>query len=268
MALSDFVIGLHILGAKLIDRHIAAALSVAVKPSCTGTPGETLDGCKLQEEVRLQAPALVVAHAIIILHRCQRIGCFVKEVPFVGQDILILVVFSLIVIERQQRGHSQKRPDAVAIDTSHRDATLVGRREGHVLTYLQHVAALAPDQRIVGVQTNGIAVELRIGRCTQCTRLVVLGETEGKARKVTATRNRDGCIVHRRIVDRGFFEPVGTVPASILNQSILLGDVILPNVWLNALNLAGLVDNLHILGGVQRGNTVGVYILPTQIAVE
>ena len=74
--------------------------------------------------------------------------------------------------------------------------------------------------------------------------------------------------MHRRIVDGGFFEPVGTVPASILNQSILLGDVILPNVWLNALNLAGLVDNLHILGGVQRSNTVGVYILPAQIAVE
>ena len=74
--------------------------------------------------------------------------------------------------------------------------------------------------------------------------------------------------MYRRIVDRGLIEPVGTVPAAIHDLGILLGDVVLPDVWFDTLDLAGLVDNLHILLGIQRSHVVGVDILPTQIAVE
>ena len=119
---------------------------MAIEPTGTGAPSETLDRSELQEEVGLQAPALVVTHAIVVEHRSQRVGSLIEEVPVVGQDVLILIVAAIGIVGGQQRGHSQQRADAVAIDTTYADTTLVGSREGDVLTNLQHVATLAPDQ--------------------------------------------------------------------------------------------------------------------------
>ena len=74
--------------------------------------------------------------------------------------------------------------------------------------------------------------------------------------------------MHRRIVDGSFLEPVGTVPGAIHDQRILLGDLLSKIIRFYTLDLFRLVDNLHILLGIQRGNIIGIRILPSHITIE
>ena len=69
-------------------------------------------------------------------------------------------------------------------------------------------------------------------------------------------------------MDRGLLEPVGSVPGTGLDLRVLLGDEGRPVVLGCALDLVGQVVDLHVLLGVQRGDTVGVRVLPAVVSVE
>ena len=241
---------------------------MAILPSGTTTIGQFLNRHELEEEVRLQAPALGVAVTLVVLHLCQRVGHLSTEIPLVGYNILILIEATLIIIGRQQRSHGQQVADAVTIDTANGYTFLVSRRESNVLTHFQDVATLFLDKGIVGVQTNGIAIELRIGRITDSTRLMILTKSKREARYIATTRNVDRRIMHRCIVDGGLFEPVGTIPGTIHYLGILLRNQFLPVVGSHALNLVGLVVDFHILLCVQGRYVVGVRVLPTHITIK
>ena len=150
---------------------------MAIQPTGTGTIGKILDGRELEEEVALQAPALGIAVALVVLHLSQRVGHLGTEIPAIGHNILVLVEAAILVIGRQQRTHGQQVTDAVTIDTTYAYTFLISSREGDVLAKLEHVATFLADERVIGVKANGIAIVLRIGRIADGTRLVILTET-------------------------------------------------------------------------------------------
>ena len=62
-------------------------------------------------------------------------------------------------------------------------------------------------------------------------------------------------------------KPVGTVPCTALDKSVLSGNLVGEIILGGTLNLICLVDYLHVLLGVQRSNTVGVGVLEAVVSV-
>ena len=69
-------------------------------------------------------------------------------------------------------------------------------------------------------------------------------------------------------MDRGLFQPVGTVPGTGLNLRVLLGNEGRPVILGSALGVIGQVVDFHVLLGVQRSDAVGVRVLPAIVTVE
>ena len=256
------------LGAQLISRDVVAALAVIVLPARAGTEGQALDGSELQEEVRLQAITLVVAVLAGVVDLCERVGHFGAEIPFVSQDIPIIIPAAFVVVHRKERSHRQERTHVVVVDTADGEAVPVVEGERYVLTELQDVAAVLLDEGEIRVHPEGLAVELRIGRITEGTGLGEVGETDGKAGDISAAQDVDGLVVNRSVVDRGLFQPVGTVPGTGLNLRVLLGNEGRPVILGSALGVIGQVVDFHVLLGVQRSDAVGVRVLPAIVTVE
>ena len=124
------------------------------------------------------------------------------------------------------------------------------------------------DQGIVRIHPESVAVVLRGGRIADGTRLAEVGEADGEARDVAAADDVHGLVVDRGVVDGGLLQPVGAVPGTGLNLGVLLGDEGGPVVLGRALDVIRLVVDLHVLLGIQRGDPVGVRVLPAVIGVE
>ena len=268
LALAHIVQRVGSLGAQFIDGRVVAAFAVVVLPARAGTEGQALDGGELQEEVGLEPVAFVVAVLAGVIDLRQRVRHLGAEVPLVGHDVLVLVPAAFVIVGREERAHRQERTDVVVVDAADGQAVAVADGEGDVLTELQDVAAALADQGEVRIHPEGLPVELRRGRIADGTGLGEVRETDGETGDVAAAEDVDGLVVDRGVVDRGLLEPVGTVPGTVLDLCVLLGDEFRPVILGGTLDVVGLVVDFHVLLGIQRRDPVGVRILPAVVGIH
>ena len=271
-ALGNIVELVLVAAGQLVCRRPGARLGIVEAISVHGT--ETPCTRRGELDIGIGLEAVGAAFALAVSVTLEKVVCTVALVPSVALLVLVGVEGAVGVVGREERSVSQCSVDGAAVDASGADSVGVVYGNGGVLTELQDVAAIPPDDGVIGIGADGVAVVPGLLRIAEGSFGVGLGITEREADEVVAAVHSDHVVVDRGVLVHGLAEPVGTIPGAGcdlggLDREVLRQDFggrfAFLDVSRHGESLVGQVD---ILLGTHGVNTVEVSLLDTPAGVE
>ena len=242
---------------------------------------EVLDRLQLGEDAGLQGVAgalLETAGGVVVIReRVRGTGAAGIEVPALGRACFLVVesgnvALLVIGVGGQERSRAQDVVHGVPVDVHVVGDTAVGAVvEVQRLADAENIELVVLDHDVVGVHTEGVALELGVDRIdlvvADDTVLSGVGQTDGVLVVRRAAGHVDRMVGRHGTLVIGFFHPVGALPGAALDLLVQVGrQDARPVGQGDTFVLVHQVEGLHILLRVAEVRHLGDE-LPAVVAV-